>query len=119
MHMLWVCRNEFRSEGAEVLAKNLMACTTLSSLCIKRNFISDKGATSLADLFTKWHNRKLKTLYLGYCNISYEGAKALCSAASVVPLALTLMTLDLTANFLKEEGATAVANVLKENKRIK
>ena len=78
-----------------------------------------RGAILLSKLMKSWKNRALRNLYLGYCNISGEGSRSICDAVSRLPLAMTLAKLDLTANFLKEDGATALATMLKSNKRIK
>ncbi len=36
-----------------------------------------------------------------------------------VPLASTLTSLDMSANFIKDEGATALEGMLKDNRRLK
>jgi Ran GTPase-activating protein (RanGAP) involved in mRNA processing and transport len=89
-------RNEFRSEGMEELTKRLKGSTSLASLAIKRNYIGDKGAMVLASMLRASKKIVLKKLYLGYCNMGVDGARSILGAVQLLPLALTLTSLDLT-----------------------
>jgi Ran GTPase-activating protein (RanGAP) involved in mRNA processing and transport len=77
MNVLWLERSEFRSEAFGALESALMESINLEALCLKRQNLSDSGAKVVANVLTKWKNKSLKTLYLGYCSIGHEGAQAI------------------------------------------
>jgi Ran GTPase-activating protein (RanGAP) involved in mRNA processing and transport len=79
-NVLWLERSEFRPEAFGELEATLMESTNLEALCLKRQSLSDSGAKVVANVLTKWKNKSLKTLYLGYCSIGHEGAQAISSS---------------------------------------
>ena len=80
LNILWLERNEFRQENLASLEEVLMGNVNLEVLSFKRQQLSDTGAKVIANVLTKWKNKSLKTLYLGYCSIGQEGVHALSSA---------------------------------------
>ena len=117
--VIWLERNEIRSDGIDELAKFLEKRVNLRSLSLKRNYIGDGGAERLGAMLGSWKNKSLETLALGFCNISGRGAQAICTAVLKMPTAMTLTSLDFTANFLKHEGAKALAVAVQDLRFLK
>ena len=117
--VIWLERNEIRSDGIDELAKVLEKRVNLRSLSLKRNYIGDGGAERLGAMLGSWKNKSLETLALGFCNISGRGAQAICTAVLKMPTAMTLTSLDFTANFLKHEGAKALAVAVQDLRFLK
>ncbi|KAL0206005.1 hypothetical protein P9112_001312 [Eukaryota sp. TZLM1-RC] len=105
---LWV--NNITDEGASALARALESNSTLTELNLRRNNITDEGASALARALES--NSSLTTLDLQFNNITDEGASALARALESNS---TLTRLSLQNNKITDEGASALARALESN----
>ncbi|KAL0205983.1 hypothetical protein P9112_001290 [Eukaryota sp. TZLM1-RC] len=102
--------NQITDEGAGALARALESNCTLTTLHLENNKIADEGASALARALES--NCTLTTLHLEDNKIADEGASALARALESNS---TLTTLYLEYNDITDEGASALARALESN----
>ena len=102
------------SDAGTSLAQALHHNSTLNTLDLSRNNISDAGATALAQALH--HNSTLERLDLSSNNISDAGATALAQALHHNS---TLKELDLSHNNISDVGATDLAQALRHNSTLR
>ena len=100
------------SVGAKHLAQAMCMNTSVKTLHLRCNNLRDEGAKALTEMFggSSGHlNTTLEHVDLGQCGIGAVGAKDLAQAMCVNT---SVKTLDLTLNYIYDEGAMALANML-------
>ena len=102
--------NSISDEGANLLAQALRVNTSLSSLDLSRNSIGNEGANSLAQALRV--NTSLSSLDLSGNSIGNEGANSLAQA---LRLNTSLSSLDLHLSSIGDEGANSLAEALRVN----
>ena len=104
------------SAGAQHLAHALCVNTSVKTLKLSENFLHDKGAKALAEMLggqsSGTVNTTLEHIDLRYCSIGPVGAQYLAQALCVN---ISVKTLRLSENFLHDEGAKAIAEMLGGN----
>jgi hypothetical protein len=114
---LWLYGNKITSQGLSILASSLTNNSTLTSLDLSFNQISDLGVRSLTQVLLPDQNSSLKILYLSKNGISDDGAKYL---SEMLQTNQTLTELWLSNNEIGNRGVKQIANVLaKYNKTLK
>ena len=101
------------NNGAVNIAKAIQMNTTLQTLDMSNNEISDDGVIAISDYLKR--NSSLEKLNLSTNNITSEGAKAVAEAIQVNT---TLEKLDLSFNKLSDDGASFISDGLKTNKSL-
>jgi len=104
-------RNCIGPIGCKVLCEALQRCQGLRSLNLYYNQMKDKGAMEVARLIAAAPLRSLEFLYLGANEISDPGAAEICGALR--KHCKQLRVVDLKQNHLKDDGARAIAKILK------
>ncbi|XP_074621745.1 uncharacterized protein LOC141880193 [Acropora palmata] len=102
--------NSISDEGVNSLAQALRVNTSLSSLDLSSNSIGDEGANSLAEALRV--NKSLSSLDLSWNSIGAEGANSLAQALRVNK---SLSSLNLSLHFFADEGANSLAEALRVN----
>ena len=104
------------SAGAQHLAHALCLNTSVKTLKLSENFLHDKGAKALAEMLggqsSGTFNTTLEHIDLRFCSIGPVGAQYLAQALCVN---ISVKTLRLSENFLHDEGAKAIAEMLGGN----
>ena len=100
--------NEITFEGASLLADSLKENIILKELILYNNRLGDKGVRSLA-LELSINNTTLKKLYLGFNDITDDGAQHL---AQMLKTNRTLTHLYLQQNQIGDRGIQLLAGVL-------
>ena len=106
---LHLCENHLSDEGTTILSDGLLQNSTLRSIDLRSNDIGVTGALALATLVKS--STSLSALYLGMNDIGNIGAEALARGLRFS----SLHVVDLSDNGLDEEGAAAIADMLKTN----
>lgn len=107
----------FRGDkGAILLSKHLATASSLESLDLRGNHISDIGAQALAGAL-KQESSSLACLNLGYNRIGDDGIQALSQVLGQD--SCTLQCLNLSCNAFGQEGAHYLALSLKTNSSLK
>ena len=114
LHDLYISGCGLDSNGAHLIADALCYNHTLRELDIGGNPIGDDGATTLAIMLVTG-NPALKTLDMGYCEITELGAVKLAEALC---LNSTLTKIDLSLNAIRDQGACALAQMLTRNQSL-
>lgn len=107
-----VCLRFRGDEGVIQLSKRLGGASSLESLDLRGNHISDVGAQALACALVE---SSLTSLNLGYNRIGDVGMNALCSTLNRT----NLECLNLSCNLFGQEGANSLAASLKTNVSLK
>jgi Leucine-rich repeat (LRR) protein len=102
--------DQISDEGAKALAEVIEKNTTLTSLNLGWNEINAEGAKALVEVIVK--NTSLRALYLGHNQISDEGAKTI---TEVLAKNRTLTELCLYGNPISDAGAQAIVQALEKN----
>ena len=100
------------SVGAKHLAQAMCMNTSVKTLQLRYNNLGDEGAKALAEMLggSSGHfNTTLEHVHLSQCGIGVVGAKDLAQAMCVNT---SVKTLDLSSNYIYDEGAMALANML-------
>jgi Ran GTPase-activating protein (RanGAP) involved in mRNA processing and transport len=103
--------NNITSQGASILSEGLNHNTTLESLDLRNNYISDLGVQSLS--LAIMHSN-LKTLNLESNGITAEGAQYL---AQMIKNNQTLTELYVSKNHLGDRGVELLSNALNDEKK--
>ena len=98
------------NNAAVNITKAIQMNTTLHTLDMSTNKISDDGVIAISDYLKR--NSSLEKLNLSKNRITNKGAKMIAEA---LQLNTTLKQLDLSINKIFDDGATAISNVLKSN----
>ncbi|CAF3298106.1 unnamed protein product [Rotaria sp. Silwood2] len=102
--------NNFTSNSSSILSTGLYNNTTLKSLDLRNNHLSDLGVEILA--LSIIHSN-IETLNLESNDITAEGAQYI---AQILRNSRTLTELYLSKNYLGDRGVKFLANALSENK---
>lgn len=110
--------NSIGDKGFTAIAQSLSGNYNLQRLDVGGNAITDDGASALAKLLERLSHRsptekQLKHLGLQRNKIRAKGASEIANALS---LGCGVQVLDLRANFIKDEGANALAEAVKAKK---
>ena len=100
------------NNGAVNIAKAIQMNTTLHTLDMSDNEISDDEVIAISDCLKKNSSLEKLNLSKNEIKITNEGAKMIAEA---LQLNTTLKQLDLSINKIFDDGATAISNVLKSN----
>jgi Ran GTPase-activating protein (RanGAP) involved in mRNA processing and transport len=100
--------NKITSIGAGILADALNNNTTLETLYLTNNYISDDGIDSLVNILSV-HNNTLKTLVFQKNRITDKGAKHL---AELLKTNQTIIWLYLGENDITDEGIRVLAKTI-------
>ena len=101
------------NNGAVNIAKAIQMNTTLQTLDMSNNKISDDGVIAISDYLKR--NSLLEKLNLSKNKITDKGANMIAEA---LQLNTTLKQLDLSINKIFGDGATAISNILITNKSL-
>ena len=105
---LWLAHNEIGPIGASLIAEGLRGNTTLETLELSGNRLSDKGVNHLTQALLD-DNTTLKKLYLGTNGITDRGVQYL---AHFLQNNRTLTRLDLSFNEIGNRGLQRLARAL-------
>ncbi|CAF1561948.1 unnamed protein product [Didymodactylos carnosus] len=105
---LWLAQNEITPNGASIIADALQDNTTLETLELSGNRLSDKGIHSLTQILAV-NNSTLKKLYFGSNGITDRGALYI---AQFLRNNRALTRLDLSFNEIGDIGVQRLARVL-------
>lgn len=110
--------NNMGDKGVTSIAQSLSGNFTVQRLEIAGNAITDEGANAVARLLNRMSQRsplekQLKHLGLQRNKIGAKGASEIAEALTV---GCGIEILDFRANFIKDEGASALAQALKAKK---
>ncbi|CAH3166695.1 unnamed protein product [Pocillopora meandrina] len=106
------CKRE-KNDSHSHLSKSFGTGLNLTNLDLRRNGISDAGATCIAEAIKV--NKTLTNLYLRNNSISAAGATCIAEAIKVNK---TLINLDLRKNGISDAGAACIAEAIKVNKTL-
>ena len=106
------CKRE-KSDSHSHLSKSFGTGLNLTNLDLRKNGISDAGATCIAEAIKV--NKTLTNLDLSWNDISAAGATCIAEAIKVNK---TLTNLDLSYNDISAAGATCIAEAIKVNKTL-
>ena len=106
--MLRLSDNKITSEGISVLTNSLRDNRILEGLYIFNNNVANKGVYLLTQVLSQ-NRSALKTLSLGWNNITDEGAHHL---AEMLKTNMTLIELWLPFNRISDRGVQLIANAL-------
>ena len=112
--MLHLRQTSLTAQGICEIARALHGNTLLENLSLAFNQIADKGATALVEMLLQ--NKKLKILYLQGTLLNSQQT---CAVARALHNNTVLENLSLAFNPVGDEGATALADMLLQNKRLK
>ena len=109
--------NRITSLGCEFISKAIhpRANTAISVLKLDHNEIGSEGMKRLSDGLAI--NKTIATLSLTYCNIDYDGARALFDI--LIYTQSKMEELNLSGNHLRNEGAIVVLRGLSIAKALK
>ncbi|CAF0831646.1 unnamed protein product [Adineta steineri] len=114
---LWLYGNHIKSEGISTLASSLINNSTLKSLDLSFNQISDAGVYSLTQALLPKHNSSLQILYLSKNGISDDGIRYI---SDMLRTNQTITELWLSNNEITNKGIQQLARVLAyHNKTLK
>ena len=105
--------NKITSQGAFILANALNNNTTLESLRLFNNHLSDSGVKYLSEVLST-NNSTLKTLGLGSNDITDNGIKYL---AQMLEINQSLTLLGLVSNEITDRGVRLLTDVLSHRNR--
>ncbi len=105
--------NKITSIGASILAESLNNNTTLETLYLRDNYISDDGVESLVHILTS-HPNVVKTLVLQKNKITDKGAKYL---AQMLEVNQTLTWLYLGENEISNEGVRMISKAIETHNK--
>jgi hypothetical protein len=105
---LWLQQNEITANGAAIIADGLCDNTTLETLELSGNHLSDKGIYHLAQVLML-NTSILQKLYCGSNGIKDEGAQYI---AQLLKKNRTLTRLDLSFNEIGDRGVRRIATAL-------
>ena len=111
--MLCLSHNKLDESACHPLAKAIPSMSGLEELWLGYNSIGSGGAVALIKAL--WGSR-VKKLKLANTGIGMLECEALCELLSTHSLKTTLTHLNLARNTIGEEGMTAIAKILVENK---
>lgn len=106
---LWLENNFIYAKGAEAISQVLEASPSLKYLYMSRNSINNSG---VAELFPA-ASRQLEVFHIGDNKIGPEGARAI--AGVLLDESSTVSTLVLDSNHVRDQGAAAIAECLRQN----
>jgi Ran GTPase-activating protein (RanGAP) involved in mRNA processing and transport len=106
---LYLCGNKITSQGALILALKLSNNSTLKSLDLSYNYITDAGVHSISQILVPNHYSSLKILILNKNGISNDGVRYL---SEMLETNQTLTELWLSDNEIGNEGVKQLSNVL-------
>ena len=113
LQKLYISNNSIGDGGATALAEMLKENRTLQQLDVSNSSIGVGGVTALAELLKE--NRTLQQLDVSNNSIRVGGATAL---AEMLKENRTLQQLDVSNNFIGDGGVTALAEMLKGNRTL-
>ncbi len=105
---LWLQQNEITAKGAAIIADGLCDNTTLETLELSGNRLSDKGIYHLTQTLTT-NNSTLQKLYCGSNGITDRGAQYI---AQLLKKNRILTRLDLSFNEIGDRGVRRLATAL-------
>eukprot|EP00900_Chrysochromulina_parva_P012181 jgi/Chrpa1/20964/Chrysochromulina_OHIO_Genome00026601-RA len=103
-------------EGGMLLAYLVPVMGALTALNLSSNCLNDEGVSAVCEAIQSNKETKLASLNFGDNNISPVGAN---SVAAMVAVTGGLMALNLSHNYLKDEGVSAVCEAIQSNKETK
>ncbi|CAF3543225.1 unnamed protein product, partial [Rotaria sp. Silwood2] len=106
---LRLCGNKITSQGASILASNLINNSTLKCLDLSYNHISDRGIYFLSQVLLPIHYSSLEILFLNKNGISNDGIHYL---SEMLQINQTLTELWLSDNEIGDQGIKQLANIL-------
>jgi len=106
--------NKITSQGALILALKLSNNSTLKSLDLSYNHITDGGVHAISDILVPNHYSSLKILILNKNGISNDGIQYL---SDMLQTNTTLRELSLSNNEISDEGVKKLTNVLIHHNR--
>ena len=116
MRYLWLYNNKLDGSACDLLAKAVPSMSRLEQLLLGHNPIGSGGAVKLIKALC---GSGVKELRLGNTGIGEPECEALCELLkSSHSRNTTLAHLSLASNTIGEEGVTAVARMLAENKSL-
>ena len=114
MRELWLYNNKLDGSSCDLLAKVVPSMSRLEKLYLGHNPVGSGGAVEVIKALC---GSGVKKLDLGYTGIGVSDCEALCELLkSSNSLNTTLEDLSLAFNTIGEEGVTAIAKMLVENK---
>ena len=114
MRELWLYNNKLDGSSCDLLAKVVPSMSRLEKLYLGHNPVGSGGAVEVVKALC---GSGVKKLDLGYTGIGVSDCEALCELLkSSNSLNTTLEDLSLAFNTIGEEGVTAIAKMLVENK---
>jgi Ran GTPase-activating protein (RanGAP) involved in mRNA processing and transport len=108
---LWLQQNDITANGAAIIAEGLHDNTTLETLELSGNRISDKGIYHLTQVLAM-NNSTLTKLYCGSNSITDKGAQYI---AQLLRKNRTLTRLDLSFNEIGDRGVRRLSAALGES----
>jgi hypothetical protein len=108
---LWLQQNDITANGAAIIAEGLHDNTTLETLELSGNRISDKGIYHLTQVLAM-NNSTLTKLYCGSNSITDKGAQYI---AQLLRKNRTLTRLDLSFNEIGDRGMRRLSAALGES----
>jgi hypothetical protein len=110
---LWLETNEIYTKGAEALSKVIIKSPSLKYLYLTNNPIYDSGISKLCQAAA----HQLEVFHAGECKIGPAGARDI--AGVLLDNKSTVVTLVLDNNHLRDQGASSIAEALRENTALK